>query len=83
MYSLGTTQKYDKEVFKEALEATAIHRGSLEKIADVNGIIEKISSNEDLKNMWGKYQKKFAYANDIAYENVIRVLKGIVKEKKL
>lgn len=78
VYILGTTQKYDKEVFAEALKATAIHRGSLEKIADVNGIIAQISSSEDLKNMWGKYQKKFIYAKDITYENVIDVLKAIV-----
>lgn len=29
VYILGTTQKYNKEVFKEALKATALHRGSL------------------------------------------------------
>lgn len=47
VFILGTTQKYDKEIFKEALKATAIHRGSLRKIADINGIIEQISSNID------------------------------------
>ena len=73
VYILGTTQKYDREVFKEALKATAIHRGSLEKIVDVNGIIEQISSNADLKSMWGKYQKKFAYASDISYENIMEI----------
>ena len=79
VYILGTTQKYDKEVFKEALKATAIHRGSSEKIADVNGIIEQISSNADLSDMWVKYQKKFSYAKDITYENVIDELKVIVR----
>ena len=80
VYILGTTQKYDKRVFKEALEATAMHRGSLERITGVNGIrsIEQISSSEDLKNMWGKYQKKFAYAKDIAYENIIETLFNII-----
>lgn len=57
VFILGTTQKYDKEVFKEALKATAIHRGSLRKIADINGIIEQISLNTDLKNMWEKYRR--------------------------
>ena len=80
VYILGTTQKYDKRVFKEALVATAMHRGSLERITGVNGIrsIEQISSSEDLKNMWGKYQKKFAYAKDIAYENIIETLFNII-----
>lgn len=44
VFILGTTQKYDKEVFREALKATAIHRGSLEKIADVKGISDSAGS---------------------------------------
>lgn len=79
VFILGTTQKYDKEIFKEALKATAIHRGSLRKIADINGIIEQISSNTDLKNMWEKYQKKFVYAREISYESIIDTLETILK----
>lgn len=78
VYILGTTQKFDREVFKEALKATAIHRGSIEKITDVHGILEQISSNEDLKNMWSKYQKTFAYARDISYENIMEVLSDLI-----
>lgn len=32
VFILGTTQEYDKEIFKDALKATALHRGTLEKI---------------------------------------------------
>lgn len=80
VYILGTTQEYDREIFKEALKATAIHRGSREKIVDMNGIIEQISSNKDLRNMWEKYQKKFAYARDISYENVMEILDALILE---
>lgn len=45
---------------------------------DVNGIMTQISSSDDLKNMWDKYQKKFAYAKEITYENVMDVLGNIV-----
>ena len=41
----------------EALKATAMHRGSTERIADVGGIIKQISANDDVKNMWDKYKK--------------------------
>ena len=78
VYILGTTQEYDKKVFKEALKATAIHRGSLEKIADVNGIIEQISSNADLNDMWVKYQKKFSYAKDITFDKIVVVLNNLL-----
>lgn len=78
VYILGTTQKYDKEIFKEALRATAMHRGSLEQIEDVDGIIEQISSNADLKNMWKKYQNKFPYAKEITFESIIKIVKSIL-----
>lgn len=76
VYILGTTQEYDKDIFKEA---TAVHRGSKEQIADVKGILEQITSNIDLKNMWEKYQKKFTYAKDITYENILKVLSELVE----
>ena len=78
VYILGTTQEYDKEIYKEALKATAEHRGSIEQISDVDGILKQISESDDLKDMWRKYQKKFAYASDISYENVLEVLRKIV-----
>lgn len=67
VYILATTQKYDKKVFKEALKATAIHRGSMEKISDVNGIIVQISSSTDLKNMWDKYQKNLLMQREFLF----------------
>ena len=78
VYILGTTQEYDKEIYKEALKATAEHRGSTEQISDVESILKQISESDDLKDMWRKYQKKFAYASDISYQNVLEVLRKIV-----
>lgn len=78
VYILATTQKYDMEIFEEALKATAVHRGSMEKIADVIGIIEQIASNVDLKNMWEKYRKRFPYAKEISFEDIVDVLRKII-----
>ena len=78
VYILGTTQKYNKEVFKEALKATALHRGTVEKISNVDEILMQISLNSELKSMWEKYQKKFPYAKDISYENIMSVLKDMI-----
>jgi len=79
IYILGTTQKYDKHLFKKALAATAEHRGSTENIADTESIINLISGSSSLQDMWVKYQKKFMYAKDISYESIIDVLKGLVQ----
>lgn len=78
VYILGTTQKYNKEVFKEALKATALHRGTVEKISNMDEILMQISLNSELKSMWEKYQKKFPYAKDISYENIMSVLKDMI-----
>ena len=77
VYILGTTQKYDKNVLKEAIKATAEHRGSTEQIADVKGILNQIEDSNELKEMWDKYRIKFAYASDISYENVMKALHDI------
>ena len=78
-YILATTQKFDKSVFAEALAATANHRGTAGQITDVNGILQNIEDSPELKAMWEKYRKQFAYAGNIAYERIIEVLKKLVK----
>lgn len=78
VYILGTTQKYDKEIFKEALSATALHRGSFDKIKDIENILQQIAASNGLKLMWEKYRKRFAYAADICYENIIELVRKLV-----
>lgn len=79
IYILGTTQAYDKKLFQEALAATASHRGSTENIADTKAILTLISGSEELQDMWSKYQKKFAYAQDITYEQIIKLLEQMMQ----
>lgn len=78
IFILGTTQKYDKNLFQEALGATSVHRGSMEQIKNTDAIIALISGSNELREMWLKYQKKFAYAQDIEYEKIIDVLRQLV-----
>lgn len=78
IYILGTTQRYDKKLFEEALAAIAEHRKSAENIKDTDMIIRMISDSESLRDMWGKYQKKFTYAADITYNQIVEVLKNLI-----
>ena len=78
IYILGTTQEYNKSLFKEALMATSAHRGSAENISDTDEIIALLAESMELKEMWSKYQRKFAYARDITYEQIIDVLKQLL-----
>ena len=77
-YILSTTQVYDRQLFEDALKATAEHRGSAEKIVDRIGIIEVISESSDLQNIWEKYQKKFTYAGEIEYADIIKALRKLL-----
>ena len=77
-YILATTQKFDKAVFAEALNATAAHRGTARQIADVPAILRNIESSRELKAMWEKYRKQFAYAAHIEYSQIMDVLKTLV-----
>lgn len=78
IYILGTTQKYCKELFLQALSATSEHRGSKDRLTTPESIIERLAESKDLKQLWTKYQKKFSYAQDILYENIIEVLRGLL-----
>lgn len=77
-YILTTTQKFDKAVFVEALNATTAHRGTAEQISDVPGILHNIETIAELKAMWDKYRKQFAYAANIEYGQIIAVLKTLM-----
>lgn len=43
VYILVKTQKIDQKLFLEALNATALHRGTLEQIKNISGIIKGLS----------------------------------------
>lgn len=77
-YILATTQKFDKALFAEALKATAAHRGTTEQIADIPTIIKNIEESPELRAMWDKYQKQFAYAEGISYTGIISVINQLV-----
>ena len=77
-YILSTTQKFDQAVFIDALNATAAHRGTTQQIANFSAILHNIEESPELKNMWDKYRKQFAYAADIEYYQIMTVLKTLL-----
>lgn len=75
VYILATTQNYDPALFRKALQETAAHRGTTEQIADVPGILQTLSESPELRDLWSKYRKQFAYAESIEFEQILEVLK--------
>lgn len=77
-YILITTQKFDKAVFAEALEKTIEHRGTRNQINDYMDTMTVIENSDALKTMWSNYQKQFAYANDIGFDDVCDVIRNLI-----
>ena len=77
-YILATTQKFDKSIFKEALQATAEHRGTAKQISNFDLILKNISESKELRMMWNKYRKQFAYAENISYESILAELQKLI-----
>ena len=83
IYILVKTQKYSKRIFAEALKASAGHRGSLDHISDVSEILQQIFASGELRKSWEKYQKKYLYAREIDYDDIMEVLKEMAAACKL
>lgn len=78
VYILTVMHKFDKVLFKKALKATAKHRTTDLQIADTLFILKQIEESQELKVLWDKYRKQFAYATDIDYEVIMAVLKELL-----
>lgn len=78
VYILYTTQRFDKVLFTEALFATANHRGNTDQLGDIPKSLQIIAASKDLQNMWGRYRKQFAYAQNIEYDMIIAVLTDLL-----
>lgn len=78
IFILSKTQKFDINVFKSALTATAKHRETDQQISNVSIIIENIRNNGNLKSMWTKYQREYIYARDISFEDILTVIKDLM-----
>ncbi len=60
------------EDLKRALEATAKQRGSMELISDAQEVFETIEHSLILQRLWVGYQRKFSYAEDIMWTDIIK-----------
>ncbi len=80
-YILSTTQKFNHAVFIEGLNSTAAHRGTTKQIEDIPSILHNIAESSELRSMWEKYRKQFAYAQSIEYDQIMLALKKLLLEK--
>ena len=77
-YILATTQNYNKDIFADALKATALHRNTSDQIKKPQIIINTIAESAEISAMWDKYRHQFSYAKDITFTDIISVLRGLL-----
>lgn len=65
----------NRKILKEAFLATTNKRQS--KIEDIDTVINTIENNFEVQNLWIQYQKKYSYASEINFEDVIDSIKEL------
>ncbi len=67
------------QILHDAVIATARKRGTEKKIADMIGIFDEVENDSTMINLWKAYQKKFSYAEDITWNEVMKSVREIYK----
>ena len=65
-------------MLRQAILKKFEYRESIDKLNNIDEIIEVIKESDALKEHWKNYQSKFSYAEDINYEDTMRVLEEII-----
>jgi predicted nucleotidyltransferase component of viral defense system len=83
LYVLTKTEAFDRSIFQEALNATARHRKSLDKIKNIDELLLLISKSSEQQKLWNKYCEQFSYAQGIEYTEIIRMLTELLADVKV
>lgn len=70
-------QEIDENVLKDAFKATCKKRETENLKAEGSQIITAIEGDVQLHNLWKSYQKKYPYAADISYEDIMKSTKSL------
>lgn len=62
----------NNDILKEAFQATCKKRDTENLTVSGEAILQTIGNDETLHTLWKSYQKKYPYAIDISYEDVIK-----------
>lgn len=69
----------DFENLKVACQNTFKHRNTDFSIDSILDVLENLKAEKDLKTRWSSYQKRFRYAEEISFDEVINTAIEVVK----
>jgi len=70
----------DKTVLHDALIATARKRGTERHLAEAGEVMDEVENSPVLQKLWTAYQKKFSYAAELDWSNVIMSVRELCAE---
>ena len=84
IYILWTTQmqNFDEKLLRQAIIKKFEYRESTDKLNNIDEIMEAIKDSNVLEEHWKNYQRKFSYAEDVSYDDILEVLGKIIKLTK-
>lgn len=75
---LYDTVDIDYDRLKEALEVTCSKRQSQAVLDNRERIIKQIENDSGLKELWSNYQRKYDYAREYSWYDIVAVLKLVM-----
>lgn len=83
IHILLKSQNIDADILALALERTAKKRGNFNLLENAESVLKVVKSDEDMKRLWDIYQKKFKYAGEYTWDEVIQSVRELSIEAKL
>ena len=83
IHILLKSQNINVDILALALERTAKKRGNFSLLENAESVLKIVKSDEDMKRLWDIYQKKFKYAGEYTWDEVIHSVRKLSIEAKL
>lgn len=83
IHILLKSQNINFDILALALERTAKKRGNFSLLENAESVLKIVKSDEDMKRLWNIYQKKFKYAGEYTWDEVIHSVRELSIEAKL
>jgi predicted nucleotidyltransferase component of viral defense system len=72
----------DGALLKMAFTNTSNKRGSSAVVSDMDIILNEVENSPEITALWKNYQRKFEYASDIGWDDVMRSVRKLCDEVK-
>lgn len=83
IHILLKSQNINADILALALERTAKKRGNFNLLENAESVLKIVKSDENMKRLWNIYQKKFKYAGEYTWDEVIHSVRELSIEAKL